>query len=114
MITRQIELSNGKRVVIEGRDIATNVLPNADLKIFLTADIDTRTMRRQTQLKNKNVDISFEDVKMDIINRDTLDSEREISPLKMTDDAFVIDTTNDTLSDTELKVTDELKKRNLL
>jgi cytidylate kinase len=89
-------------------------LPNADLKIYLTATVEVRAKRRLNQLKEKNVDITFEEVMKDVISRDSQDSEREHAPLAVASDAYVIDTTNDTLDDTVNRVIQELKKRNLL
>lgn len=114
MVRRQREIAKDRRVVVEGRDIATVVLPNADIKIFLTADVDERARRRFNQLKEKNVDISYDDVLQDLIKRDETDTEREESPLEKTADSLVVDTTNDTIEETVDKVINELKRRNLI
>lgn len=114
MVQRQKNIAEGKRVIIEGRDIATNVLPNADMKIFLTADLDVRVQRRLKQLHDKKLEITFDEVKQDIINRDQKDSEREVSPLKIAEGAFVVDNTNDTIDDTVRKVLAEFQARGLV
>ena len=114
MVKKQRALAQNRNGVVEGRDVTTKVLPNADLKVFLTATVDERARRRFEQLRDKNVDISLEDVKKDIVNRDTADSTRDVSPLTAATDALVIDTTNDTVDDTIKKVTEELTRRNLL
>lgn len=113
MVQRQKNIAHGKKGIIEGRDIATHVIPNADLKIYLTASVDERANRRYKQLKAKNVDISFEAVKEDVIERDRADSDRKHSPLTATKDAVIIDTSHDTVNDTVSKVLEELKKRNI-
>ncbi|BEU87644.1 (d)CMP kinase [Selenomonas sp. TAMA-11512] len=86
-------------VLMDGRDIATNVLPNADVKIFLTASIEERAARRWKELKEKGYDTSFEEVKSDIAKRDKADSEREISPLVQAEDAELLDTTGMTIEE---------------
>ena len=114
MVKRQKALAMGKRVVMEGRDITTVVLPNADLKVFLTADIDIRAQRRWNQLKEKEVTIDFENVKKDIEKRDNADSKRDTSPLLQAEDAFIIDTSHDTIEQTVEKVVGELQRRDLI
>lgn len=113
MVKKQKSIAEGRRAIIEGRDIATNVIPNADIKIYLTASVEERARRRYKQLKEKNVNISYEEVKQDIIARDQADSTRQHAPLKVAEDAFVVDTTNDTIDDTVNKVKEELRRRNL-
>jgi cytidylate kinase len=78
-------------VIMDGRDIGTVVLPNADYKFFLTASIDERTNRRFLELKGLGIEADKEQVKQNLIERDKIDSEREIAPLKQADDAIVID-----------------------
>ena len=81
-------------VLMDGRDIGTVVLPDAGLKIFITADADVRANRRYLELIAKGVNTTFEEVKNEMISRDKNDSEREIAPLKATDDAVILDTTD--------------------
>ena len=84
---------------MDGRDIGTCVLPNADLKIFLTASVEERANRRARQMKEKGYDIDVEEIKKDIIARDEADMNREISPLKKADDALLLDTTEMTIEE---------------
>lgn len=86
--------SIGKKVVMDGRDIGTNVLPNADLKIFLTASVETRAKRRYDELVAKGTEINFEDVKKDVEKRDFEDMNRTVSPLVQASDAVLIDTSD--------------------
>jgi len=80
-------------VVMDGRDIGTSVLPEADLKIFLTATPEERAKRRWKELKMAGKDVSFQEVAQDMEQRDRLDTEREVSPLKPAKDAIILDTT---------------------
>ena len=93
----QREMAKGGSVIMDGRDIGTQVLPNADLKIFLTASVDERARRRFEELKTKNLAADFDKIKTEIILRDKQDSEREIAPLAQADDAILLDTTNLTI-----------------
>ncbi len=114
MAERQKKVAHGKKGVIEGRDIATHIIPHADLKIYLTATVDERAKRRFNQLREKNVNITFDEVKQDVIERDRADSDRDHAPLVVSHDSFIVDTSNDTVDDTVKKVIDELKKRQLV
>ena len=95
----QRKLGEEKGVVMDGRDIGTVVYPNADLKLFMTADIDVRTERRRNQLLRKGIKESFDDIKCNFINRDKMDTTREDSPLTKAEDAIEIDTSNLSLND---------------
>ena len=99
MVNLQRSLADEGGVVMEGRDIGTRVLPNADLKFFMDADIDTRAERRKTQLAEAGIDVELTKVKQELIDRDKRDSEREESPLKAAEDAILIDTTNLSIED---------------
>jgi len=105
---------SGKSVVMEGRDISTDVIPNADIKIYLTADINKRAERRLNQFEDRGLKIKFKDVLKDLEERDRKDTERSASPLRIAEDAVVIDTTNDTVDQTVDKVMSKLKERNLI
>lgn len=89
----QLNLAKENNVIMDGRDIGTVVLPNADVKIFLSADPNERALRRFNELKLKPNHPTFEKVLQDIIERDFNDSNREIAPLKCADDAVLLDTT---------------------
>ena len=100
MVTRQKKIAQnalalGKNVVMEGRDIATEVMPDADIKIYLTADVKIRAQRRLDQFKERGIKLGFDESLAAVIKRDRQDTEREASPLRIDKDAFVIDTTND-------------------
>ncbi|MGD8427811.1 MAG: (d)CMP kinase [Balneolaceae bacterium] len=80
--------------IAEGRDLGTAVFPNADLKFFMSANLEERAMRRYKERKSENPDLTFEDVKQNIRLRDQKDSKRKTDPLKKAEDAIEIDTTN--------------------
>ena len=91
LVKIQKRLGAEGNVVAEGRDVTTVVFPDADLKIFLTASIDTRAKRRLREFQEKNIRVSFEEIKDNLEKRDKIDSSREISPLKKADDAIEYD-----------------------
>ncbi|KXB57838.1 (d)CMP kinase [Gemelliphila asaccharolytica] len=91
LITIQRNLAKKENVIMDGRDIGSVVLPNADVKIFLTASVDERAKRRFNELKEKS--LSLEEIKEEIKKRDFQDKNRQIAPLKKTDDAIEIDST---------------------
>lgn len=90
----QRQMAQRGAVIMDGRDIGTQVLPNADLKIFLTASIEERARRRFEELQAKGQTVNLDAIKNEIALRDKQDSEREIAPLKQADDAILIDSTN--------------------
>ena len=89
--------SEGGRVIMDGRDIGTTVFPNAEVKIFMTAEPAVRAQRRFDELVSKGENPSLEDVMKNLQERDYIDSHRETSPLRQADDAFVLDNTHMTL-----------------
>jgi len=93
LLTMQRDMAVKYDVLMDGRDIGSVVLPNAGLKIFITADAKVRANRRYLELIEKGVTTTFDDVLNEMISRDKNDSEREIAPLKATDDAVILDTT---------------------
>jgi cytidylate kinase len=93
LLKMQRDMAEKYNVIMDGRDIGTVVLPNAGLKIFITADADARANRRYLELAAKVVSTTFEEVKAAMIQRDKNDSEREAAPLKAADDAIILDTT---------------------
>lgn len=97
LVEQQRQIAKDKGVVMDGRDIGTVVLPNAQLKIFMTASIQARTERRWLELQNKGVALSREEVRQNLEHRDHIDSTREDSPLKQAEDAILLDTSNLTL-----------------
>lgn len=105
MVNRQRELSKMKSIIMDGRDIGSVVLPNADFKFFITATVDERANRRYKELIAKGeTDISFEQIRGEIEDRDKIDMTREIAPLIQTKDAFKIDTTNLTINECVEKI----------
>ena len=92
LVELQRKLAETDDVVMDGRDIGTQVLPDADLKIYLTANPEVRAKRRYAELLEKGMDEDFEKIKADIVERDHRDMTREISPLKKAEDAILLDT----------------------
>ena len=92
----QRETAKKNNVVMDGRDIGTVVLPDADIKIFLTASPEERARRRFLELKEKGIEASFEDVLADMIKRDYDDANRQTAPLRKAEDAITVDTTGNT------------------
>ncbi len=92
LVALQRSLAGTKNVIMDGRDIGTHVLPDADVKIFLTASPEVRAKRRYKELLEKGVSVEFDEVLADIIKRDHDDSTREVSPLKQAEDAVLADT----------------------
>ncbi len=99
MVKQQKKLAKKRGVVMDGRDIGSVVIPDAELKIFMTADINIRTSRRQEELIEKNHLVDFNEVKTNLEKRDKLDSTRSDSPLIQPDDAIILDTSNLTLEE---------------
>lgn len=93
-VAQQQEMGKKKGIVMDGRDIGTTVFPNAELKIFMTADDAVRAERRFKELYEKNPNITIEEVKTNLELRDYIDSNRKISPLKKAEDAIILDNTN--------------------
>jgi len=113
LVNLQRSLSEEGGVVMEGRDIGTRVLPNADLKFYIDANIDTRAERRQHQLIDQGIELDLETVKHELIDRDRRDSEREESPLRIADDSILIDTTNLSIEEQVEMIVEQVKKKEL-
>ena len=94
LIKIQQNICSNKNVVMDGRDITTKVMPNAELKFFITADIKTRAKRRFDELKTSDSTLTFSEVLNNLTNRDNDDMERKINPLIKANDAIVIDNTS--------------------
>jgi len=94
LLKTQRDIAKKGGVIMDGRDIGTVVLPNADYKFFMTASQDERARRRFLELELAGEKTDIETVKKNLISRDKIDSEREVSPLKQADDAILIDNTN--------------------
>ncbi len=97
MVEKQREISNNKNVVMDGRDVGTVIFPNAYKKFFITAQIDERAKRRYDEIVNSGKKADLEEIKSQIEKRDHMDTTREDSPLKISDDAIFIDTTGKTI-----------------
>ena len=93
LVVQQQRIGRDGGIVTEGRDVTTVVFPNADMKIYLDASVEERARRRYAEMEERGESISFEEVKEDIYRRDKIDSSREESPLKIAEDAIVLDTT---------------------
>lgn len=93
MVELQRAMAADGAVVMDGRDIGTNVLPHADVKVFLTASVEERARRRYDEMKEKGYAVDFDELKQEIAARDKQDSERAISPLRQADDAVLLDST---------------------
>ena len=99
LVEWQRELGREGRVVLEGRDIGTIVFPDADLKIFLVADVHVRALRRRKEMLARGIDQPIEEVEDALSARDERDSSREHSPLRKAEDAIEVDTTHMTIGD---------------
>lgn len=104
LVELQQKLSATTDVVMDGRDIGTVVLPDADLKVFLTASSKIRAERRFKELTEKGVECDINVIEKDIIDRDYQDSHREISPLKQADDAVLVDSSDMTIEEVAQKI----------
>jgi cytidylate kinase len=104
MVAQQRKLGKDKGIVMDGRDIGTVVFPGAELKVFLTADMQVRAYRRQLELLNRGDLVDIEDIIENLTQRDRIDSTRVESPLKKAEDAITIDTTNITADEQVDKV----------
>lgn len=94
MVELQRQMGEAGGVVMDGRDIGTHVFPRAEIKIFLTASIEERAMRRGKELQEKGYPVDWEKLKAEIFSRDQMDTEREIAPLIKAPDAILLDTTS--------------------
>ena len=108
-VAQQQKMGEKKGVVMDGRDIGTTVFPDAELKIFMTADIAVRVERRFKEFYEKNPNVTIEEVKHNLEMRDYIDSHREVSPLRKAVDAIEIDNTNITMEE-QLKIALDLVK----
>ena len=110
LLALQRDFALTDNVIMDGRDIGTVVLPNAQVKIFLTASPEVRAKRRVEQLAEKGESADYDTVLADIVKRDYNDSHREIAPLKLADSAFIVDTSDITLEESNRKIADIIKE----
>lgn len=111
MVELQRKMAKKTSVVMDGRDIGTVVLPNANLKIYLTASVEERAKRRYLEQTEKGMNVNLEDIKKDIEERDYRDMHRDVSPLKQASDAVLIDTSNITQEEVVEKILKLCKDR---
>ena len=104
MVDLQRKFSQSKDVILDGRDIGTVVFPNADIKIYLVADLKERAERRYREMLEKGQKVSFEEIYKNIADRDKLDSTREITPLKKAADAVEVDTTAKSIEEVKKEI----------
>jgi cytidylate kinase len=98
-VAQQQRMGEQKGIVMDGRDIGTTVFPDAELKIFMTADVMVRVERRFREMYEKNPNVTIDEVKNNLEMRDYIDSHREVSPLRKADDAILLDNTNLTMEE---------------
>lgn len=111
LLNLQRKIASTNNVIMDGRDIATVVLPNADVKIFLFASPECRAERRYKELIEKGESVSFDDVLNDVNQRDYQDSHREIAPLKPSDDSIMADTSELTLQESIDLIVNTIKEK---
>ena len=99
LLQLQRDLAEAKDVVMDGRDIGTHILPNADVKVYLTASVEERARRRYVELQEKGVSCNLEEIAHDIEERDTRDMNREIAPLRQAEDAIFVDSSDMTIDE---------------
>lgn len=110
MVNLQRKMGDAKGIVMDGRDIGTVVFPNAELKIFVTANAETRAKRRYDELTAKGELCNYEEILDNVKQRDYLDSTRKVSPLKKADDAVVLDNTDMTIPEQEAWLLKQYKR----
>lgn len=114
MVERQREMGKAKGVVMDGRDIGTTVFPDAELKIFVTASAEVRAQRRYDELVERSMPADYNEILANVKERDYIDSHREVSPLRMADDAVLLDNSDMTRDEQQQwlmhKVDEILKK----
>jgi cytidylate kinase len=99
MVAQQQKMGKKKGIVMDGRDIGTRVFPEAELKVFMTADVDLRAFRRQQELLEKKQMVNLEEIKRNLLHRDEIDTTRKESPLTQAPDAYLIDTSHVTVEE---------------
>ncbi|GFH40154.1 (d)CMP kinase [Lactococcus insecticola] len=111
LVEAQREIASHGGIVMDGRDIGTVVLPDAELKIFLVASVDERAERRFKENLQKGIETDLDTLKVEIAERDRKDSTRKVSPLKQAEDAILLDTTGISISDVVAKIENYAKER---
>jgi len=111
LLELQRDMARHNNVIMDGRDIGTVVLPDAQIKIFLSASPECRAKRRYDELIEKGMDVKYEDILSDVVARDYADSHREIAPLKPADDAVMVDTSGEDLETSVNKLVSLMRSR---
>lgn len=111
LLETQKEIARKHSVIMDGRDIGTVILPNADIKVFLTASNEARAMRRYNELTAKGVSVNYEDVLRELIERDAADSGRDIAPAVAADDAIIFDNSDYTFEESVEYIMDLIRKK---
>ncbi len=110
LVELQRKIAENKPVIMDGRDIGTYVLPNADVKIFLTASVEERAKRRYAEMLEKGMECDIEKVKLDIAARDKNDSQREFAPLRRAEDAILVDSSDMSFEEVCERIYEIIKK----
>ena len=111
LVSLQQKLAKTAEVIMDGRDIGTVILPNADIKIFLTASSETRAKRRYEELAQKGEACDLDTIEKEIIQRDYQDMHREIAPLRQAEDAIYVDSSNDTVEEVVQRIIKIVRKK---
>ena len=110
MVAQQQEMGKNKGVVMDGRDIGTTVFPDAELKIFVTASPEIRAQRRFDELKAKGEEAGFDEILENVKQRDFIDQNREVSPLRKADDALLLDNSHMTIAEQKKWLMDQFRR----
>lgn len=111
LLDLQRDLAANNDVIMDGRDIGTNILPNAQVKIYLTASIEVRAKRRYNELISKGLDCDLKEIEKDIAERDERDMNREIAPLKQAEDAVFLDTSDMNIEEVKNAIIDLIRSK---
>lgn len=111
LLDLQRDLAANNDVIMDGRDIGTNILPNAQVKIYLTASIEVRAKRRYNELVAKGMECDLKEIEKDIAERDKRDMNREIAPLKQAEDAVFLDTSDMSIEEVKSAITDIIRSK---
>lgn len=111
LLDLQRDLAAKNDVIMDGRDIGTNILPNAQVKIYLTASIEVRAKRRYNELVAKGADCDLKEIEKDIAERDERDMNREIAPLKQAEDAVFLDTSDMNIEEVKNAIIDLIRSK---
>ena len=110
MVAQQQEMGKAKGIVMDGRDIGTTVFPDAELKVFVTASPEIRAQRRYDELKAKGEEASFDEILENVKQRDYIDQNREVSPLRKADDALLLDNSHLTIAEQKAWLAEQFAK----